>query len=635
MLDGISRKFRKRGEVESSTRHYLIFKKRFFNVDVKHSKQLKSIVLSYLAIIVSVTAISLISHVIIAAITKSEIYKANERLVVQMKTICDDYMDNALRAANKLVNMPYVNKLASNSDISSEEKTSLIKNIMNEEQVIRSSNKIISDVCVLLNANDVCITVEMACDREILYQAAFSEYFKSNEEMAEMFFESGPREFKVLQSGSGQKFLILYSFRLGSSFNEKIHPIVVAIELDVSQVINNHSKNMQGNFLLVTDKSDVLLSDGIDVDYLEYIKNDVSEFKYIDNSYMINYIRSNIFGGYYVNIIDKSSYARLIVIINWIILIFFVINLIIGMLMSFKLAKRDYIFVSKLLGKIEMDEDDIKKKDDGILNMYLSGILTGREECMALDFKKYLPDFKYGSYAVILFNIEEFGIDNEKHSLALFNISNVFSELINDMAVGYYCEMDGLYVSLVNFDASICERENLCEKVQYMSDFLSKHLGIIFAYKVSEITDDYESVHDLYSRTRNEMSRDFIFNDEIAVDSGELAELNSADDRCLKIMEFVQENYSDANLSVKEIADHFGLSFNYISKYFKVHTGTGLAKYIIYTRIEKSKELLANTDKLISQIADEVGFYSSNVFIRTFKKIEEITPGKYREENRK
>ena len=52
----------------------------------------------------------------------------------------------------KLVNMPYVNKLASNSDISSEEKISLIKNIMNEEQVIKSSNKIISDVCVLLNA---------------------------------------------------------------------------------------------------------------------------------------------------------------------------------------------------------------------------------------------------------------------------------------------------------------------------------------------------------------------------------------------------------------------------------------------------------------------------------------------------
>lgn len=52
--------------------------------------------------------------------------------------------------------------------------------------------------------------------------------------------------------------------------------------------------------------------------------------------------------------------------------------------------------------------------------------------------------------------------------------------------------------------------------------------------------------------------------------------------------------------------------------------------HINLMRIEKAKQLLADTSRSIQTVALEVGFLESSSFIRIFKKIEGITPGVYR-----
>lgn len=46
--------------------------------------------------------------------------------------------------------------------------------------------------------------------------------------------------------------------------------------------------------------------------------------------------------------------------------------------------------------------------------------------------------------------------------------------------------------------------------------------------------------------------------------------------------------------------------------------------------MEKAKDLLKNSDLSVNDIANEVGYYSVPSFIRKFKEIEQITPGKYK-----
>ena len=97
-----------------------------------------------------------------------------------------------------------------------------------------------------------------------------------------------------------------------------------------------------------------------------------------------------------------------------------------------------------------------------------------------------------------------------------------------------------------------------------------------------------------------------------------------------KIDEYIQKNYSN-ELSLPQVSKYVGLSPAYLSSIFKDISGENFVDYINRVRIEKSKALLANNDFTVAQIAEKVGFISSNTFIKVFKKHEGITPGQYRD----
>lgn len=98
-----------------------------------------------------------------------------------------------------------------------------------------------------------------------------------------------------------------------------------------------------------------------------------------------------------------------------------------------------------------------------------------------------------------------------------------------------------------------------------------------------------------------------------------------------KLIAYINSNYQDCNLSISSIGDHFNITPAYISTTFKQETGDGLLDFINRTRLEKAKELLREDQMSIMQIAEKVGFTSSGALIRTFKRYEGVTPGKFKE----
>jgi len=98
-----------------------------------------------------------------------------------------------------------------------------------------------------------------------------------------------------------------------------------------------------------------------------------------------------------------------------------------------------------------------------------------------------------------------------------------------------------------------------------------------------------------------------------------------------KAMVFIDKNYSNLNLGLKLVAEHFEITTPYVSKLFKEQTGEGILDYINKRRVQEAKRLLLDKNISISEAAIQSGFLSSNSFIRTFKKYEGITPGRYRE----
>lgn len=98
-----------------------------------------------------------------------------------------------------------------------------------------------------------------------------------------------------------------------------------------------------------------------------------------------------------------------------------------------------------------------------------------------------------------------------------------------------------------------------------------------------------------------------------------------------QVIDHIERNYQDANLSVSQIADKFQLTPAYLTRLFKEQSGEGLLDYITGVRMEKAKQLLRKQTVNIKDVAARVGYYSSTAFIRTFKKMEGVTPGSYKD----
>lgn len=93
---------------------------------------------------------------------------------------------------------------------------------------------------------------------------------------------------------------------------------------------------------------------------------------------------------------------------------------------------------------------------------------------------------------------------------------------------------------------------------------------------------------------------------------------------------YVEEHYSDAELSVTSMAEQFGVQPNYLSKLFKEMEDDKLSQYIHKIRLKHVKEQLLSDERL-EDIAVNCGFGSHRTFLRIFKQYEGLTPTQYKE----
>lgn len=97
------------------------------------------------------------------------------------------------------------------------------------------------------------------------------------------------------------------------------------------------------------------------------------------------------------------------------------------------------------------------------------------------------------------------------------------------------------------------------------------------------------------------------------------------------IQQYINNNFSDPNFSLQTLAGYFGMSMSNLSHYFKSHTGISLFDYLTEKKIAYIKELLVTTDDTINDIVQKMGYMHPSNFIKKFKNIVGMTPGKYRE----
>lgn len=85
------------------------------------------------------------------------------------------------------------------------------------------------------------------------------------------------------------------------------------------------------------------------------------------------------------------------------------------------------------------------------------------------------------------------------------------------------------------------------------------------------------------------------------------------------------------NISVQKIAESFHCSASHLMHIFKRKVGKTVIEYVTSERIEKSKQLLRNSDLQVNVVARLAGYEDYSYFSRVFKKETGQTPRDYRE----
>jgi two-component system response regulator YesN len=95
--------------------------------------------------------------------------------------------------------------------------------------------------------------------------------------------------------------------------------------------------------------------------------------------------------------------------------------------------------------------------------------------------------------------------------------------------------------------------------------------------------------------------------------------------------EFLNNNFSDFNMSLEMISDYMQMNPSYFSRFYKKETGQNFIEALTEKRLDKAKSLLTTTNKRIADISEEVGYRNSKYFWNLFRKTFNCSPSEYRQ----
>lgn len=97
-------------------------------------------------------------------------------------------------------------------------------------------------------------------------------------------------------------------------------------------------------------------------------------------------------------------------------------------------------------------------------------------------------------------------------------------------------------------------------------------------------------------------------------------------------LDYIEQKYRTATLT--EMCEKLHLPMHVLSKMIKKSTGFNFKELLQRKRLNKSVELMCDTDLPISDIIAAVGYENNSYFHRVFKERYHMTPRVFREKNK-
>ncbi len=295
-------------------------------------------------------------------------------------------------------------------------------------------------------------------------------------------------------------------------------------------------------------------------------------------------------------------------------------------------------YISDYISRNQKLQSAVMRYEEDYRKVYLEKVLYGRipyRESIEEGGRLYGLGLDAPWFVVVLYELAEtseeraFGMPGEAgREMLRDSLSAYIEEKMEYVVCFYIIEEHNGCIAVLNGDGGDAGefRDKVCRDNAALLEEMEVQEEICCEGHVSQGLEGLAHLHEGYEQLRQKR-------EEKAKQEVEQERTNSEGGLHIdRVIASVRQQISNPNLSVAGLADGFEVSASHQSRFFKQQMGMGLLDYIHRCRIDEAKKLMKENPSIrVKEVADRTGFYNVSAFIRVFKKIEDMTPGQYRE----
>lgn len=196
-----------------------------------------------------------------------------------------------------------------------------------------------------------------------------------------------------------------------------------------------------------------------------------------------------------------------------------------------------------------------------------------------------------------------------------YELKHILSKQSKKDCYSYIHTISHNIYSLCFFELDDLKVEIMHLITEYVNTFYADNFGILS--EISQIINSIDNPKELADYLKSAI-------DELEMYSS--ARLSVSEKTVEDIKAYIDENYSDSELSINKLAVLFNISPNYLRTYFKKKYNLSFKDYLTSLRLKKANEMLSERKYKVYEIANKVGYKDDRQFRAAYKHYYGYTP---------
>lgn len=255
------------------------------------------------------------------------------------------------------------------------------------------------------------------------------------------------------------------------------------------------------------------------------------------------------------------------------------------------------------------------------------------------ELRRFLTSILSDEYLVTEATNGSEGLEKIRSSIPDLIITDVMMPVMDglEMVKQLKTDINVCHIPVIILSAKASLDDRIASLEQDIDDYITKPFSATYLKKrIASLLRRQKQLQEIYmmrlqasADAKQESDRD----DKTVYEPSAPA-LVSLDEQFIRqVMEFLEENMSNADIKIEDFADRLCLSRTVFYRKLKSITGLTPVEFIREIRLKRALQLMENNSYTVAQIAYMTGFGDPNYFGRCFKKKTGMSPTEYKDKH--